>query len=146
MTDKVEFMKEMYQAFAQGLYASFADGGDEECYKYFDPDFVWVTAHNGWHFKGSPYLGIKSVWDNVFTHGGETFDPATYVVEVTEFIDVGPDTVIVLAYYTGNAVTSGEYHRIQVAHVWTLKNGRMKKFQQYCDTYKMANFDTYLNS
>ena len=144
MSEKVEFMKEMYKAFAAGLYGSFANGGNDECFNYFDPDFVWVTAHNGWHHKGSPYLGIQSVWDNVFSHGGETFDPATYVVDVSEFIDAGPDTVIVLAHYTGNSVNTGAYHRIQVAHVWTLKNGRMKKFQQYCDTYKMSNFDEYM--
>ena len=143
MSEKVEFMKEMYQAFAEGLYASFANGGDDKCYKYFDPDFVWVTAHNGWHYQGSPYLGVQSVWDNVFMHGGEAFDPATYKVEVSEFIDAGPDTVIVLLHYCGNAVKDGSYHRIQTSHVWTLKDGRMKKFQQYTDSYKMSNFYEY---
>ncbi len=144
MSDKTEFMKEMYQAFREGLYATFANGGSDECFKYFDPDFEWVTANNGWNHEGSPYLGVQSVWDRVFTNAGANLDPETYYVDVSEVIDAGPDTVIVLAHYTGNSVKTGDHHRIQVAHVWTLKNGRMRRFQQYTDTWKMVNFDSYL--
>lgn len=141
--NKIEFMREMYKAFASGLYATFAGGGNEETMKYFDPGFVWVTAHNGWNFKGSPYFGIASIWDNVFVNGGSDFDPMTYVFEISEIIDSGDDSVMVLGYYTGDSVRTGKHHRLQVAHVWTLKNGRIKKFEQYTDTYKMVNFDQY---
>lgn len=146
MTSKTEIMREMYQAFAAGLYGTFANGGNEECFRYFDPDFEWVTANNGWNSEGSPFLGVQSVWDHVFVNAGATLDPETYVVDVSEVIDAGPDTVIVLAHYTGNSVLTGEHHRIQVAHVWTLKSGRMRRFQQYADTYKMARFDSYLGN
>ena len=97
--DKIEFMREMYKAFAEGLYGTFAGGGNEETFKYFDPEFKWVTAHNGWHFRGSPYLGIASVWDNVFVKGGTDISAETYVFEVTRMIDAGTDQVIVPGYY-----------------------------------------------
>jgi len=112
--------------------------------EYFDPDFVWNTAHNGWHFKGSPFQGIQATWDRVFSVGiGRDLDVATYRVEPYAIFDAGPDTVIVLAHYCGNSVRSGKPHRIQVAHLWTLKNGRIKQFKQYTDTYHMMHFDEY---
>ncbi len=143
MMDKCEFIKKMYDMeFVGGLFASFADGGGALTFEYFDPDFVWNTAHNGWHFKGSPFQGIQATWDRVFSAGtGRDLDVATYRVEPYDIIDAGPDTVIVLAHYSGNSVRSGKPHRIQVAHMWTLKNGRIKQFKQYTDTYHMMHFD-----
>lgn len=145
MSEKREFISKLYDMeFVGGLFASFAEGGSELTFEYFDPDFVWNTAHNGWHFKGSPFQGIQATWDRVFSVGiGRDLDVATYRVEPYEIIDAGPDTVIVLAHYCGNSVRSGKPHRIQVAHLWTLKNGRIKQFKQYTDTYHMMHFDEY---
>ena len=137
--DNVAFMKDMYKAFAEGLYGTFAGGGNEETFKYFDPDFTWVTAHNGWHFKGSPYVGIGAVWDYVFTNAGTDFKPETYAVEVEEMIDLGADHVLVRCKYCGHSVETDKFHKIKVAHLWTLKNGRMRKFEQFTDTYKMQH-------
>lgn len=145
MSEKCEFISKLYNMeFVGGLFASFADGGNEFTFEYFDQDFVWNTAHNGWHFKGSPFQGIQATWDNVFLVGaGRDLDAASYRVEPYAVFDAGPDTVIVLAHYCGNSVRDGEPHRIQVAHVWTLKNGRIKQFRQYTDTYHMRHFDEY---
>ena len=144
MFDKIEFIKPFYNPEFMGpLWFSFNGGGDENTFKYFDPDFTWVTAHNGWNFKGSPYIGMQSCWDHVFANGGKDLDPATYRVEVYEFIDASADKVIMLGHYCGNSVRSGEPHRIQVAHVWTFKNERIREFRQYTDTYHMQHFDSY---
>ena len=130
----------MYAAFAQGLYATFADGGNEQTFRYFDPDFVWVTAHNGWNFRGSPYLGIDGVWNLVFINAAAHIDPTTYRFEIKEIVPFGADHVAVLGHYVGNSVKTGKLQRIEVAHLWTLKNGRMRKFQQFTDTYLMQHF------
>ncbi len=84
---------------------------------------------------------MHSCWENVFSHGGQDLKPETYCVDVHDIIDAGPDTLIVLAHYTGDSVRSGGHHRIQVAHVWTFKNGRIKEFRQYTDTCHMQHFD-----
>ena len=132
MFDKVEFIKPFYNpAFIGPLWFSFNGGGDEHSLEIFDPDFTWVTANNGWNFIGSPYVGMQSTWDHVFVNGGADLDPESYLVDVAEIFDSGPETVTVLGHYTGNSVRSGKHHRIQVAHIWTFKNERIREFRQY---------------
>ena len=142
MFDKMEVIKKFYDpAFIGPIWFSFQAGGDENAFQYFDPDFTWVTAHNGWNFKGSPYIGMKNVFNNVFVNAAADFDPEHYRVDVSEYIDASADVAIVLGHYTSKSVRSGEWHRIQVAHVWTFKNNRAREFRQYTNTYHMMNFD-----
>ena len=100
-----------------------------------------MTAYNGWNFKGSPYVGIDAVWDYVFMNAGADFDPTTYKVVIDDIVDLGPDHVLVMIHYTGNSVQTGEFKTVQTGHLWTLKEGRIKKFTQYTDTFKMQHFN-----
>jgi hypothetical protein len=41
--------------------------------------------------------------------------------------------------YTGKYKKTGKAIDAQVAHVWTLKDGKITNFQQYTDTKQVAN-------
>ena len=143
MTDKMATVQKFYDpTFIGPIWMSFMEGGDDNAFQYFDPEFTWATAHNGWNFSGSPYIGMKNVFNNVFVNGGADLAPENYFVDVSEYIDAGPDVAIVLGHYTSTSVRSGAWHRIQVAHVWTFKESRVKEFRQYTNTYHMMNFDS----
>ena len=48
------------------------------------------------------------------------------------------DTVLVEARYRGTVKKTNQKFDVQAAHVWDVKNGKAVKFQQYTDTWKVA--------
>lgn len=53
-----------------------------------------------------------------------------------EFVADG-DKVVSLGNYSGKYKATGKSVRTHFAHVWTLRNGKAVKFQQYTDTAKV---------
>jgi uncharacterized protein len=58
-------------------------------------------------------------------------------VRVDEMFDAA-DRVVVLGYYDGTYRGTSLPAKSQVAHIWTLSNGRPVRFQQYVDTLRIA--------
>ncbi|MCI0391826.1 MAG: nuclear transport factor 2 family protein [Acidobacteria bacterium] len=58
-------------------------------------------------------------------------------VKVDEIFGAG-DKVVVLGFYDGVRKANGKRFQAQMAHIWTLANGKAVKFQQYVDTYQLA--------
>jgi ketosteroid isomerase-like protein len=46
----------------------------------------------------------------------------------------GGERVVALGYYYFRFHGQGQERKAQVAHVWTIRDGRAVKFQQYLDT------------
>ena len=62
-----------------------------------------------------------------------------YTVTPEELLDAG-DRVVVLGTYSGMYKARGrEVVRAQFAHVWGVREGRAKSFQQYTDTKQFAD-------
>jgi len=61
---------------------------------------------------------------------GENFS-----VNVTQLVAEG-DTVVGLGTYSWNRTGSGEPAEVKIAHVWSLANGKVTRFQQHVDTAK----------
>ena len=66
------------------------------------------------------FVTLAGEWD------GFTVHPQT-------FHDAG-SVVVVEARYTGTYKATGKVIDAQVCHVWTVKDGKITKFQQYVDT------------
>jgi ketosteroid isomerase-like protein len=50
----------------------------------------------------------------------------------------GGERVVALGYYHFRLHGQTEERKAQVAHVWTIRDGRVVKFQQYLDTLQVA--------
>ena len=123
----VNVVKNIYQAFGQGDIPA--------VFELFDPDIEWVAAENSPAAPGSPYHGLNAVRDGVFTPIAMGFEG--FVIRVDELLDAG-DKVVMLGYYLGARKATGKRFQAQVAHIWTIAAGKAVKFQQYTDTYQLA--------
>jgi ketosteroid isomerase-like protein len=54
---------------------------------------------------------------------------------VTQFV-AEDDTVVALGTSSWNRAGSGEPAEVKIAHVWTLADGKVTRFQQHIDTAK----------
>ncbi|MCT7341011.1 nuclear transport factor 2 family protein [Pseudomonas aeruginosa] len=54
-------------------------------------------------------------------------------VEIERLID-GGDSVVAVGRYAATHRRSGKSFEARVAHVWTVEDGRIRRFEQFCDT------------
>jgi ketosteroid isomerase-like protein len=99
-------------------------------------DIVWIAADNSPLADRSPYRGIAEVRSGVFERIEAGFD--RLVVVVDEIFECEGGRVVVLGCYHGKFAGQSEEFRAQVAHIWTIRDGRAVKFQQYLDTLQIA--------
>ena len=126
--NNVALINEIYDAFNRRDY--------EGVLTHFVSDFEWVAAENSPLADQSPYHGIDRVRTGVFDRIAAGF----------ERLEVAPDEVftgdgghiVVLGYYEGRFREATAEFRTQVAHIWTVRDGRAVKFQQYVDTLKVS--------
>src|SRR4030095_8125954 len=117
------------------VYAAFAAGDYAAVLSYFDPELEWFAADNSPLADKSPYRGLEAVRTGVFDRIAASFERLE--VRVDEMFDAA-DRVVVLGYYDGTYRGTSLPAKSQVAHIWTLSNGRPVRFQQYVDTVRIA--------
>jgi ketosteroid isomerase-like protein len=113
----------------RGVYAAFAKGDVPGVLGAFDRDIRWVEAE-GFPYGGT-YVGPEAVLTNVFAKLGSEWDGYSAVPH--SFVTEG-DTVVALGDYGGGYKVTGRRFSAPFAHVWTLRNGKIVRFQQYTDT------------
>ena len=92
------------------------------------PEIVW--RQNPGFPGGSVHFGIESILENVFE--GNTARWKVFEFKLQNMIAEG-DKVVVEGLYVVEGCTN-QWVEVQTAHVFTLVNGRIYSFQQYCDT------------
>jgi uncharacterized protein len=117
------------------VYEAFGRRDFEAVLEDFDPTIVWIAAVNSPLADRSPYRGLDEVRERVFTRIAEGFERLT--VRVDEIFGAD-DRVVALGFYDGVYKANGKRFQAQVAHIWTLADGKAVKFQQYVDTYQLA--------
>ena len=127
MNQNITTIEKVYKAFNARDY--------EEVLAQFDPEFEWIAADNSPLADKNPYRGITVIRAGVFDRIAAGFE--RLIVSPDEIF--GSDgRVVVLGYYEGRFRGSQKEFRAQVAHIWTLVEGKPTKFQQYVDTLKIA--------
>ena len=119
----------------RNIYAAFAAGDIPALLELFDPTIEWVAAENSPLADRSPYRGLNQVVEGVFTRIGLEFPGLA--IQIDELLDAG-SKVVMLGRYHGVRKSTGKAFHAQVAHIWTMTGGRASKFQQYLDTYQVA--------
>jgi ketosteroid isomerase-like protein len=125
--ENINVIDRIYAAFGQRDFAAVLD--------LFGPTIEWIAAVNSPLADRSPYRGLDEVREGVFTRIAAGFESLT--VRVDEIFSAG-DKVVVLGFYDGVYKPNGKKFQAQVAHIWTLAGGKAVKFQQYVDTYQLA--------
>jgi ketosteroid isomerase-like protein len=117
------------------LYEAFAKGDVPTVLGAFTPDAEWREADNFPYADGNPYVGPGAILQGVFMRLATEWDG--FGAHPAQFLDAG-DTVVVTGRYAGAYKATGKSIDAQFAHVWTLANGKVARFQQYADTLQVA--------
>jgi ketosteroid isomerase-like protein len=117
-----------------GLYKAFAVGDIPTVLGSLDSNIVWNEAESNAYADGNPYLGPNAVLNGVF---GRIMQEHEYFnlmdIELHEMIN---DKVLATLRYDAKR-NNGNSYNAQVAHFWTLKDGKVVAFQQFVDTKKL---------
>ena len=117
------------------IYEAFGQRDFDAALILFGATIEWVAAVNSPLADRSPYRGPDEVREGVFMRIAAGFDRLT--VKVDEMFGAD-DKVVALGFYDGVYNANGRRFQAQVAHIWTLADGKAVKFQQYVDTYQLA--------
>jgi uncharacterized protein len=128
-TDNVEYLKSLYEAFANGDVPTVLAAMDD--------DIEWNEAEGNPYNLGHSFVGPAAVVEGVFARIANDIDG--FEIRPERFIAQG-DTVVMLGRYWGaRAHATGQPLDVQTVHVWDLDSGKAVRFQQYVDTLNLAN-------
>ncbi len=117
------------------LYEAFGRGDIPAVLEAMDADIHWHEAEgNPYMPSGEAFVGPKAILEELFMKLGGDWDG--FAVHPRTFHDAG-DVVVVEARYSGTHNGTGKPLDAQVCHIFTLKNGKITKFQQYVNTAKL---------
>lgn len=115
----------------RGVYDAFGTGDVPSVIAALDPQIEWLEAENFIYADHNPYIGPAAVLEGVFMRLATEWEG--FGVSPKEILDAG-ETVIGRGYYSGTYKKTGKQVRAQFAHVFTIRNGKVTKFEQYTDT------------
>ena len=127
MADSVGIVRSVYEAFARGDVQTVLGLMSEKV--------EWNEAEHFTYWPGSAFIGPQAVLNGVFARIGQDFDGFT--VDVGRLVGCG-DTVLSEGRYRGTVKATGKRLDVQVAHVWDVRDGKIMRFQQYVDTWQVA--------
>jgi len=120
----------------EGIYSSFGAGDIDSVLAKFDPNIVWNEAENFPYADGNPYIGPDAIVQGVFARLGGEWD--NWRLTNLELHDMSKNMVLATGRYQGTYKKNGATLDAQVAHLWTLSNGKVIGFQNYTDTKGVA--------
>jgi ketosteroid isomerase-like protein len=120
----------------RGLYEAFAKGDIPGVLGRMDPNIVWIEADNFPYADRNPYEGPQAILTGVFMRLANEWDG--FACAHNEILDAG-DRVVVFGYLSGTYRATGKSIRAQMAHDWTIKDGKAIRFQEYTDTKQVAD-------
>jgi ketosteroid isomerase-like protein len=115
----------------RGVYASHEVRDTSGLLDLLDEDIEWAQAEGHPYAGPAPWRGHDEVVRNVVTPINEHWDG--FITRVEEILDAG-DRVVVTGHYTGKYKATGRPIDAAVCVIYTLRNDRIVRFQQYCDT------------
>lgn len=118
------------------LYKAFAIGDIPTVLAGMDANIIWNEAEGNSYADGNPYIGPDAVLNGVFARLGA--DHEYFKLQDIELNEMSNNMVLATLRYDGK-FKNGKAYDAQVAHLWTLKDGKVVAFQQYVDTKKLAD-------
>ena len=118
-----------------GLYKAFSAGDIPAVLGALDANVVWYEAESNPYADGNPYIGPEAVLNGVFARAGAEHD--YFKLEDIQLHEMSNNKILATLRYNSKFKETGKLYNAQVAHLWTLKDGKIIGFQQYVDTKKL---------
>lgn len=116
------------------LYKNFGAGDIPAVLAAMDEKIVWNEAEGNAYADGNPYIGPDAVLKGVFGRIGEEHE--YFNLNDIQLHQMSDNKVLATLRYDAKHKNGNSYNA-QVAHLWTLKDGKVSAFQQYVDTKKL---------
>lgn len=116
------------------LYNSFSKGDVPSVLGAMDANIIWNEAEGNKYADGNPYIGPDAVLNGVF--GRVLAEHEYFNLDDIVLHEMYEDKVLATLRYKAKNKNGNEYDA-QVAHLWTLKDGKIIAFQQFVDTKKL---------
>lgn len=124
MSEHVELIRSTYEGDAEAnghkLRAALA------------PDAVWIEAA-GFPYAGT-YIGPEAIFAGVHQRLGQEWE--NYRALPHDYYDAG-EHIIVTGTYRGRYRLTGRSFEAEFAHIYTVRNGKIVRFEQYVDSRKV---------
>ena len=124
----VDFIKSLYEAFAKGevesVLGSMAD------------DIEWWEAEGNPWFPGRPFVGVPAIVEGVFMRIGSELEG--FEITPERFLADGDEVVMIGRYRAKQGIATGQPLDAQALHLWTVRDGKVARFQQFVDTRQLA--------
>jgi uncharacterized protein len=120
----------------EGLYKAFAVGDIPAVLGGLDLNVVWNEAEGNAYADGNPYIGPDAVLNGVFARIGA--DHEYFNLKDIVLHEMSNGKVLATLRYDAKHKNGNSYNA-QVAHLWSLKGGKVVSFQQYVDTKKLSD-------
>lgn len=117
------------------LYKAFAEGDIPGVLASMDEKIVWNEAESNFYADGNPYIGPEAVLNGVFARVVGDHDYLN--LKDIQLHEMSNNKVLASLRYDGKVKQTGKTFNAQVAHLWTLEDGKIIGFQQYVDTKKL---------
>lgn len=114
------------------LYDDFATGNIEAVGAAMDDKIVWNEAENFPLADGNPYIGFDAILQGVFARIGSEWD--YWKLNDVALHEMTNNKILATGRYEAKYKKNGVEIDLQMAHLWTLKDGKIIAFQQYADT------------
>lgn len=125
-------MSTEHEELIRGVYEAYARRDVAAALAHFSTEVEFVqTDLLPW---GGSYQGIEGAKASL----GKLLAHVDSLVEVEEVISAG-DHVVVIARTRGTARASGKAFDIRAVHVWTVRDGSIRRFEAYIDTPAMLS-------
>lgn len=119
-------------ALAKRLYELFGQGDIPGVLGLFDAQIEWREAEgNPYQPDGAPWIGPETVLNKLFMRIGAEWDGFTVAPQTFTATERG---VLVQGRYAGTYKSTGRAVDSQMAHILTMRDGKIAGFQQYVDT------------
>lgn len=122
--------------FISGLYEAFAAGDVPRVLGSMADDIEWWEAEGNPWYPGRAFVGVQEVIDGVFGRIAREFEGFEVVPE--RFLSDG-DVVVMIGRYRGKGTVTGKVLDAQALHMWTVRDGKIARFQQFVDTRQLAD-------
>ena len=127
--DNINIIKKLYDDFAKGDIPAVGAVMDEK--------IEWNEAEGFPYADGNPYIGLDAIVNGIFARIGEEWE--YWNLTDLNFNEMSNNMILATGRYQAKYKKNGTLINLQMAHLWSLKDGKIIKFQQYADTKTIAD-------
>jgi ketosteroid isomerase-like protein len=117
----------------RSFYAALGRGDVPSVVSLLQDDLEWTEAER-FPYYGGTWRSPQEVLDKLLAPLARDWEG--FSAQANDFIAQG-DRVVALGAYSGTFKRTGRAMTAPFAHVWTVRDGRIAKFQMYVDTAKV---------